>query len=478
VTVANMSYGGVDIEAMASMFDEMHEDCDEVVFDPVSWSAIVAPGSQLHVLHGGDADPVGVHACVHHLQHAWPRAPGVVFCRKAHELRELAGTTDRVSRSLIVCVSADAIADAPADFNILAAAESVTIVVTQSIATFPSGAELRACAPYSRRSGIIAVILPSCRLSTEGLPAVMKLYQYPDASGGAPLERPLRAMPHDTAIVWTVGASSVSYAAFGGALANPAPAPAKQQMPYQVDVQTALAGDVARSADAIEAQHDVERAWFWCKPDAGTTCILPVEIARMETIDDSPFVNQRGTPIQRLDTNVVRFASTMDMDEIAALMTSHSSDVAAVRTRWWDVHFLDAVTGAAVPAWLSLETCSLDQQRQPAYSRHATRGLFPAVDPATDDAPWEEDCVHPSFRQRAGSGTAPPVMEDVVYITATCILATPGQAPRVTPGIYRPRGYSSAVAAVDAAMTQVYTGGTTATVKTTFPSADGRGKKQ
>jgi hypothetical protein len=447
-------------------------------------------------------------------------------------------------------VPAKAIAEAPYDFDVLASVPSITLVVTQGVGTLLSGRLLSECKPYSRTSCITVVVLPSCRLSNEGLAAVEKLYRYPSGYNArvstlasivdaTPLETPVDVLPHDTAVVWMVGADSVSYAAFGGCLTNPAPpiATGIQQKriateartgmgdmvelrasertytgagagdgygvgagvgtgagtgitpgwyadtvyavpDYSVTVQSVRTGDIAPSADAREAQHEVERAWFWCKPTTAATYILPVTISRMATVADSPFQYQRGSTVERLDTNVVRFQSALTADEMTTLMTSHQADIAAVRNRWWDVHFMDAHSGMVVPAWLSLQACSVEIKEEPAYVSTGA-AMYPPVDPASDDRPDEPDCLHPNLRMAASSqaaalahsGSAAGASTDMdlmVYVVATCILATPGaRAAKVDSGL----GHhgASAFPPFDAPSTPY--------VHTTFPSYDGRGRK-
>jgi hypothetical protein len=148
----------------------------------VDCTTMVMPCTRVHILHGGRADPFGVRAVVTHLQQTWCAA--LVVCDTPSHLKEIAGTLSQTSSAtrplrslqrLIVCVASSVVAQAPTAYDVLTAQDGVTCAITVPVSTLCG-------APYSRRCGITAILLPSTRLDMDNIRTVEVVYRFPNVS--------------------------------------------------------------------------------------------------------------------------------------------------------------------------------------------------------------------------------------------------------------------------------------------------------
>jgi hypothetical protein len=286
--------------------------------DPVPWRGFAEPGARIHVLHGGDRDDLGVFQCVRHLQVAW-RATGLVLCETPAALVTLAASLAAFGRNdahLIICVPADAVAAAPAAYDVLCSRPvHVTVVVLVPVATV-----VRSNAgSYSTGARITVVTLPSCRLHRSpegGLEAAATVYRF----RGCPphpsdtLEAALGDVPHGYAIAWACSryssASLVCFHLEPGMAADAATAPVRW-----------------RGASADAAAHAAVRA----------ATALPADIACVAFVDGAlPLTAARPTPAAavtlpcgttsatRAGANRLLFVSAFEQRTLDALMRVQS----------------------------------------------------------------------------------------------------------------------------------------------------------
>lgn len=190
---------------MANDINDTGIDVDDID-DAVDWTALVHPGTVVHVVHGGLADPVNTHAAAVSLQHSWGAA--IVRCTQAAHVIEAAATlAARCPRAahVIVCIPASVVAQCPDAIDALRthgapAGGHVTLLVSvpASSVTGPK---------YPRRR-VVAIAVHSCALEDPGaLAAVEEVYRHPssDRRPGA-LHAAVQQLRQGRAVAWRVGA--------------------------------------------------------------------------------------------------------------------------------------------------------------------------------------------------------------------------------------------------------------------------------
>lgn len=313
---------------------------------------------RIHVLHGGSEDPFGIQNAVQHLQRTW--CMPAVIVKTAGQLRELANTLDRLPKDVrpIVCVPLAVIAAAPAAYDVLTAMDRSTCVVTVPVSTLYGR-------PYSKRSGIVAVVLPSVRLDMDNVHTVLETYRFPcmhvdedigpgvdgidadtataaggkahDADAGVDvgasvdldldLERMLWVLPHEYGIAWCVGRSS---------------------RPAVIDFGNAVVQDARRLS---EVQTLSDRAWWWSRDTgiASALTVLPDVPKGLVVAEGAPFSPAREPRLRRVSHNTLAFVTSETRADVYASRCKHE-----VASKAFDGHVVDG-RDTVVPIRLCLQ---------------------------------------------------------------------------------------------------------------------------
>lgn len=284
---------------------------DSYVYAEADWSAIVKPGTKIHILHGGTSDAQGVYECAQHLQRVW-QAGVVCASNKDQVLAIVRAAEGGANARLIVVISTETIAECPTGYDALLRMGHVTVLVAAALAQTRGR-------PYSPSAAIVAVILPSCRADMEYVCAAAAVYCFPGAADM--LEQSLWSLPHGMALAWPVGSRAplcVSFLAAGPPLPQ---------------------------------QEAVDRLFWWAAP-ARPVPGLPHTITDVVTTKGSPFYPTQGVVPQRVAADRIRLRSSMD----ASMLMAARSDP-EVCSRRCDFHIVDT-DGAVHPCHLVLNACT------------------------------------------------------------------------------------------------------------------------
>ena len=292
---------------------EVHAYKQSYVYAEADWMGIIHPGTRIHILHGGTADEHGVYACARHLQGVW-RA-GVVWAASKEHLMAIVRAAEAGSSiaRLIVVVCTQAIAAYPAGYDALLRVAHVTVVVAAPLASIRGEA-------YSAASNIVAVMLPSCRVSMDCVRVVATVYRFPEDT--VMLEQSLWQLPHGMGLAWTVGKGAPLCVSFLDAVG---PAAASQQ-------------DV------------VDRLFWWAAP-ARPVHGLPAAASELVTTKGCPFYPAHGAPPERVSATHLRIRSSMDSPMLLQARSNPS-----VCNALCDFHVVDE-DGRVHPVQLSLGGC-------------------------------------------------------------------------------------------------------------------------
>ena len=318
----------------------------------VDWTTLVTPEHRIHILHGGTEDPFGVQNAVQHLQRTW--CMPAVIVKSATQLRELSRTPDRMSKDVrpIVCVPLAVVAEAPAAYDELVVLNRSTCVVTVPVSKLHGP-------PYSKRGGIVAVVLPSTRLDMDNVHAVLHTYRYPrskrlmeDIGPGVDgvdaeaeevektpagntlqyvvptdLDHMLWSLPHEYGIAWCIGRSV---------------------RPAVIDFSNAVVQDARR---LCEMQTLTDRAWWWSRDTgiAGVLTVLPDLPIGLVVARGAPFTPALKPCLRRVSDNTLAFVTSKTRSDLYALRCRH-----AVATKTYDAHVVDG-RDTVVPIRLSLQ---------------------------------------------------------------------------------------------------------------------------
>jgi hypothetical protein len=295
---------------------EPHAYVESFVMKEIKWTELVSAGTRIHVLHGGTSDEVGIYHCAAHLQGVW--GVGLIRVQTREQmldvLRSIASTSTAKTR-LLVCLPAEAIAAYPAGYDLLVAMPHITVVVTIPVTTVRGK-------PYSSRSDIVVLMLPSCRADVDSIYTTADIYRFPESKSF--LEQALWSLPHEVGISWRVGDKLVSHADFAGA-----------------------------GVAATAAQENLDRAFWWAantRPRPGVAQLPPV-ISSLVTTKRSPFYPTPDVSPVRIDPTTIRLRTNMDRD----LLTQVRSD-SDRSTQSCDFHAITA-DGAVFPFKMVLAHC-------------------------------------------------------------------------------------------------------------------------
>lgn len=295
---------------------EPHAHVDSFTMKEVEWTRLVSAGTRIHVLHGGTADEVGIYHCAAHLQGVW--GAGLIRVQTREQmldvLRSIAATPTAKSR-LLVCLPAEAIASYPAGYDLLVAMPHITVVVTIPVTSVCGR-------PYSVRSDIVVLMLPSCRVDMDTIHTAAHNYRFPESK--VFLEQAMWSLPHEVGISWRVGDELVSHANFAVA-----------------------------AAALPNAQEDVDRAFWWAantRPRPGGTQ-LPATISSLVTTKRSPFYPTHDTSPDRIDHATIRLRTNLDRDLLTAVRSENGRC-----TQSCDFHALTP-DGAVFPFKMVLAHC-------------------------------------------------------------------------------------------------------------------------
>lgn len=296
---------------------EPHPYVSNFSFSPVDWTALVQKDSRIHILHGGSKDEVGVYECSRHLCKTWS-AGLVIIDEHAHFVEIAKSHAGRVNRTthLVIVVSAEVVASSPRSYDELRTIENATVIVTIPISTLCGS-------PYSSKSRIVAVVLPSCRVDMDNVHAVEKVYRFPVAHV---LEDTLWVMPHSLGLAWSVGQSTEpSFVSFKDAVdANP--------------------------AKTREAQFETDRAWYWNRRTSALPVlnVLPRGAIGIVPIKNAPFCPARDPALLCLDDRRLRFITSTSEERLYRLRTTKE-----VAERDYPCHVIGPRHGV-VPVTMSL----------------------------------------------------------------------------------------------------------------------------
>lgn len=290
----------------------------------VDWTALVQPSSRIHILHGGKDDKFGVYQAVRHLQRTW--GMGLVVCKTGEQLQELATTIPtRVSSSdvkLIVCVPIECVYERPDAYDEVCAYPNVTCILTAPISALDGK-------PYSRRSHIVALLLPSSRVDMDVMYNVDTIYSFPNTTDAGDLQSMMWVLPHGYGLAWSVGTS---------------------RMPAYVNFTNAVPASSSRSLQ--DTQNLVDRAWWWTRDTNLLPRLqsLPLHPVMIVTVKNAPFCPSMQPALTRVEDSKLRFVSAQSEESLLKLRASPD-----VSTRQWDAHVIDA-TDAITPIFLCLDT--------------------------------------------------------------------------------------------------------------------------
>ncbi len=257
---------------------------DTVTFLPVDWTSLVTPETRIHLLHGGSADDMSVYQCMAHLQQTWNA--GLVMCRTAAHLSELASSTGRIPAQtrLIVCVPLGAIAHVPESYDFLSDQPNVTVVVSVPITTLKGE-------PFSRRAKIVCVVLPSCRVDIDNVHVVQRVYSFPK-TGSASLEDAVQVLPNGLGLAWSAGGRS--------------------HEPSFVSFTDPCRGNFTK---IFEAQSACDRAWYWSKDTSMIPVLTQMPAAPKIVVFEkqAPFQPARDMCLECLGPTVIRFVTSQTL---------------------------------------------------------------------------------------------------------------------------------------------------------------------
>ena len=350
----------------------------------VDCTSMVTPCARLHVLHGGNRDDAGIQAFVSHLQQSWCAA--VVHCSTGAHLRSIAETIDRVPSAvrLIVCVPLGAVAAAPDAYDALTMAgrgHDTTCVVTIPLSKLTG-------APYSKRSDITVVVLPSARLDMDNVHTAAAVYRFPsvpltqlDAGRCVDecsvqevavtttrkdededkdnLDGILWVLPHEFVVAWMVGRSA---------------------RPSVLDVTNPVAVNRRKLRDA---QGAADRAWWWSRDlslKTGAWTSLPSVLAGLAGVKGFPFTPARDPCYRRISDDTLAFNVVQTREQLYALRAAQ-----ATSSRMYDVHVLDD-TDAVTPVQMCLNT-TVDATSHAGVVTVTCKCSFPREAVATNGQP-------------------------------------------------------------------------------------------
>jgi hypothetical protein len=287
----------------------------------------------IHVIHGGDDDMNGCLSAIQSLQEldVGVGACGIVMCNDVLRLQEFvksvhASHGHAFAKNVVVCVPARVISEAPAAYDALIESGCHLVILLIAIHHVPVGRHLSKLKPYSERSNIVALMLPSCRVSPMHYHAIWSMYR----AEWPPSQQPhFHHTPNSQAWIWRVSTCK------------------QEHVPRKLPIRPYLPSTTMR-----HRQLDLEKRWYWNQVGKSYTQCVPPNTVSIVFAAGSASPLFTANPVIAVDEKRIRYALHASRDEFAGHMLRSSQS--GSRSAWWDATLVTA-SNATVPVWLTLQ---------------------------------------------------------------------------------------------------------------------------
>ncbi len=273
--------------------------------------SMVHTSSKVHILHGGNSDTLTVFNVISHLQNTW--SCGLVWIQTREHFLHFLSSIERIKsvNRVVVAVNVECISECPNGYDALCKNSSLTVIIVIPVHGI-SGS------PYSKRSDIVAIMLPSCRVNLEeAVSAGEGVYISP-----TPVSEQLQCIPNDRALAWVVGKSSeISMVSFD----SPAIGTANQDT--------------------------IDLAFWWSSSTMSIPhgVILPRYITKLVPRVTTRLLPQLRLPVLTIGSDTIQFTPTWTASDLYKERSSHGDELHMY-------HTLD-VDGNVLPISIQLKDC-------------------------------------------------------------------------------------------------------------------------